>query len=109
MTIKTRWSIKSKRMQVGVIALALLLSTIIVFGVGHKQSSQPEPITKSPPVLTAPAVSKTLPPPANAPAPQDSAQFDIPQSVIAGGGGASSADNFTLEGSIGQATAGTVI
>src|SRR2546422_1327220 len=41
------------------------------------------------------------------PLPQTSAQFDLSRNVIAGGGGSSSAGNFKVEGTVGQAAAGT--
>src|SRR5438034_551203 len=111
MLTRSKSSSNTKRMLFGVISLALLCAVIAV--AFAKQISQRFAGSADGPVRSerearkaerAEAAGGT---PALPAAPQTSAQFDLSRNVIAGGGGSSSNGSFKVDGTIGQAAAGT--
>src|SRR5947209_9106041 len=91
----------------------LSLSTAVVLGYGNKPTSFFARESKTPALGMSEAqeaghvavrTAGTLP---ALPATQTSAQFDLPRNVIAGGGGTGTGGSFRVDGTPGQAAAGT--
>src|ERR1700730_17260235 len=108
MLITIRPSIKNKRVLFGVLSLSLLCAAIAV-GFVNKKLSQRQPIAKPTIVLNVPPTSNTAVHESMESLPAASPQFDVSRSLIAGGGGTSSAGSFKVEGTIGQPAVGTTM
>src|SRR5215813_11946591 len=87
--------------------LIVLLWVVMTISLAHKQNFPRAPFAKPFVIVNNPANSASTKHVAAPAGPETTAQVDIPQSVMAGGGGTSSQDNFKIEGTIGQPAAGT--
>src|SRR5438132_13114834 len=111
-------SSKTKRMFFGLVLLVLLCAAIAL-GFANKHFSERKATAGSAdiPVRNERAARKSERAGARYPdrmsalaaVPQSSAQFDLLRNVIAGGGGTRSAGSFSLDGTVGQPAAGTIM
>jgi len=111
MLVEKEGAIKSKRVPMALIGLALLLCGAIGFAVTGRHLISVEPPASDRQAPDPQRVDARLAPKAFMPTPdqQSSGQFDQSRSVIAGGGGESSLANLKVEGTIGQSSAGTTM
>jgi len=111
MLIEKDGAIKSKRVPMALIGLALLLCGAIGFAVTGRHLISVEPPASDRQAPDPQRVDARLAPKAFMPTPdqQSSGQFDQSRSVLAGGGGESSLANLKVEGTIGQSSAGTTM
>jgi len=110
--MRSKPSIKRKRVLCGLISLALLSGGIVALGfarlslfagsAGVPARNEHETRKAEPSDTRMSDKLKFVEPP-----PQTSAQFDLSRNVIAGGGGTSANGNFKVDGTIGQSAAGT--
>ena len=111
MLVEKEGAVKSKRVPMALIGLALLLCGAIGFAVTGRH---PLPVERAASDRQAPGpkrIDARLAPKAFMPPPgqESSGQFDQSRSVLAGGGGESSLGNLKVEGTIGQSSAGTTM
>lgn len=106
MLTATRPTRRNNRTILGMICFALLCSAIAA-GFATQRFSRSKAVVQPIAAPSAPAVSKTEIRVKSEPQPQIIAQVAQAPSVVAGGGGTSLAGSLKIEGTIGQAAAGT--